>query len=66
MEEGNSITAETCGQNNNGYCIHFTEKCKSGYESTGPDKCKNGRSADCCVSENILNNNSNTEQYLTW
>jgi len=40
---------ETCGPDNKGYCIDFREKCKTGYEGIGPDKCRRGRSADCCV-----------------
>jgi len=40
---------ETCGLDNNGYCIDFREKCKTGYQGIGPDKCSAGRSAECCV-----------------
>ena len=45
---------ETCGPANNGYCIDFSEKCKSCYEGIGPDKCRRGRSADCCVPIKIV------------
>ena len=40
---------ESCGPDNNGYCIDFREECRTGYEGIGPDKCRRGRSADCCV-----------------
>ena len=43
------IGSERCGPNNNGYCIDFKEKCKTGYEGIGPDKCRRGRSTECCV-----------------
>jgi hypothetical protein len=42
---------ETCGPDNKGYCINFREKCRAGYEGIGPDKCKAGRLAQCCVSK---------------
>lgn len=51
--------AETCGENNKGYCVDFKEKCKSGYEGIGPDKCKAGRSAGCCVPTGVTDNNIN-------
>ena len=44
-----SSQLETCGPNNNGYCIVSEEVCKTGYEGIGPDTCKMGRSADCCI-----------------
>ncbi len=40
---------ETCGLNNQGYCIDFRAKCESGYKDIGPDKCRRGRSAGCCM-----------------
>ena len=59
---------ETCGQNENGYCINFRKKCEKGYESIGPDKCRHGRSSDCCVpiknveTENISRAEKETEK----
>ncbi|MFZ2969787.1 MAG: hypothetical protein WA063_01420 [Minisyncoccia bacterium] len=43
------IGSERCGAENNGYCIDWKEKCKEGYEGIGPDKCRRGRSAQCCM-----------------
>ena len=40
---------ETCGPDNGGYCIDFREECELGYQGIGPDKCRRGRSAECCV-----------------
>ena len=40
---------ETCGPDNNGYCIDFREECELDYQGIGPDKCRRGRSAECCV-----------------
>jgi flavodoxin len=49
----NDDATETCGQDNNGYCIDFREECKTGYEDIGPDTCRRGRSAGCCVPESL-------------
>lgn len=46
-----NLETETCGPDNNGYCIDFREKCKTDYRGIGPDICKRGRSAECCVSK---------------
>lgn len=40
---------ESCGSDQNGYCINFHEKCKDGYIGVGPDICKLGRTAECCM-----------------
>ena len=40
---------ESCGPNNNGYCIDFRGKCEVDYEGIGPDKCRAERSANCCL-----------------
>jgi hypothetical protein len=53
---------ETCGQDNNGYCIDFREECKTGYEDIGPDTCRRGRSAGCCVSVESLAKKTCAEQ----
>ena len=44
-----SMQIETCGQDDQGYCIDFKEKCKTGFEGIGHDKCKHGKSAQCCM-----------------
>ncbi|MCK5461339.1 hypothetical protein KAI58_05135 [Candidatus Gracilibacteria bacterium] len=54
---------ETCGQDNQGYCIDFREKCKTGFEGVGPDKCKRGRSTNCCVPIETSNESSSELSY---
>lgn len=51
---GTIVETESCGPNNNGYCINFREECKEGYEGIGPNTCIKGKSAECCIPIDIM------------
>lgn len=46
--ETNPNQGEKC-QREGGYCIHWEDECKEGYQGIGPVDCPQGRSGQCCV-----------------
>jgi hypothetical protein len=47
--QGACITKQTKCETSGGYCAHFLDKCKSGYEGGPPEDCPLGKSAQCCL-----------------